>query len=392
MALPEDLKIPVDRFPEKVARFVLPEAPGPLKMMAARGMVPMQPVVQVCVLHNFAHDADEQLAQTARQTLKNMPRGTVQQVVSQPLLPVVLHSLAQQFSDDPVVIRHIVQNARTDEDTLVQLAKKADEALCETLARNEARILQSPRLVEALYFNRKLRASTCDRMIDLCVRNGMDLSHIPGHEEIVAAIQGIELPTTEAEEQAQDALFLGLGAQTGAPAEVPPEDFEAQPFESQPPQGQTPEAAEAADDAEPESGRKRGSAAGRIRKMNAAQKVRLANLGTASERAILIQDSNRVVARAVIRSPAISDAEAIAYAKNRALSEEVILYISKQRRWTRHYQMRLNLISHPKCPISDALNYLKTLRAGDLRAVARSKNVSPVVAKAANDLIKMRMK
>ena len=66
MALPADPRIPATRFPEKVARFVEDAAPKPMKLMAARGMVPMPPVVQVCVLHNFAHDADDELARTGQ--------------------------------------------------------------------------------------------------------------------------------------------------------------------------------------------------------------------------------------------------------------------------------------------------------------------------------------
>ena len=381
MALPADPRIPATRFPEKVARFVEDAAPKPMKLMAARGMVPMPPVVQVCVLHNFAHDADDELARTALETVKKMPRGTVHQVTGERLLAPVLHWLALTFADDATLVRLVVQNAQTDDETLVKLAKGADEALCDLLAQNETRILQSPALVEALYFNRRLRASTCDRMIDLCVRNNVDLSKIPGHEEIVAAIQGIVLPSSAAEAAAQDAAFREVAEAAAAAAEGPVAEVD-------PDAGGLDEDDEPAPPVEEE----RKSSAGRIRDMNIAQRVRLANLGSASERMILIQDTNKIVARAVIRSPALSDQEAMTYAKNKALSDEVILYISKQKRWTRHYQMRLNLISHPKCPIGDALTYLRVLRAADLRAVARSKNVSPTVAKAAKDLIKARLK
>jgi hypothetical protein len=288
----------------------------------------------------------------------------------------VLHWLALTFASDATLVRLVVQNAQTDDETLVKLAKTADEALCDLLAQNETRILQSAALVEALYFNRRLRASTCDRMIDLCVRNNVDLSNIPGHEEIVAAIQGIVLPGSAAEADAQDAAFREVAEATDS-GEVDPDA------------GGLDDDDEPAAEPEPEE---RKSSAGRIRDMNIAQRVRLANLGSASERMILIQDTNKIVTRAVIRSPALSDQEAMTYAKNKALSDEVILYISKQKRWTRHYQMRLNLLSHPKCPIGSAMSYLNMLRAGDLRAVARSKSVSPTVAKAAKDLIKARLK
>lgn len=115
-------------------------------------------------------------------------------------------------------------------------------------------------------------------------------------------------------------------------------------------------------------------------------------MGNANDRAVLIRDTNKIVARAVIRSPAISDTEAIGYAKNKSLLEEVINYIANNKKWTRHYQMKLCLVQNPKTPIGEALKFLGHLRVNDLRLVARSKGVPATVAKAAKQLIKTRMK
>ena len=134
------------------------------------------------------------------------------------------------------------------------------------------------------------------------------------------------------------------------------------------------------------------SVAGRIRELNIAQRVRLALMGSAAERGVLIRDSNKVVARTVIRSPAVTDSEAMIYAKNKSMIDEVISYIASNRKWTRHYAMKLNLIKNPKTPTSAALRFLSHLRLSDLRVVAKSRDVPAPIAKAAKNLIKVRGK
>ena len=125
--------------------------------------------------------------------------------------------------------------------------------------------------------------------------------------------------------------------------------------------------------------------------VNIAQKMRLAMMGSRTERAILITDTNKLVARSVIRSPAVSDGEALLYAKNRALMDEIIMYIAKNRKWIRHYRMKVALVNNPKTPTAIALRFLNYLRLNDLRAVARSKSAPPVVTKAAKALVKKKM-
>ena len=78
--------------------------------------------------------------------------------------------------------------------------------------------------------------------------------------------------------------------------------------------------------------------------------------------------------------------------KNKSLLDEIIAYISKQKRWIRHYDIKRNLVNNPKTPLQEALRFLPYLRINDLRAVARSKGVPPVVSKAAKQMIKARLK
>ena len=393
MALPEDRTIPADKFPEKIHRFVSPDAPPQMKQMLARGLVPMKPLVQVCALYQVAHTADESLAQEAVTAIRRMPGATLVQIASRPLLPVVLDWIAVLFKDVPDIIRAVLLNRTTDDDTFISVAKTADEVTCELIARNQTRLIKCPAVIEALYFNRNLRASTADRILDFAARNMLELPSIPNYREIIAEIAG-ELPQTAEEQAAADQRYREAEAALkdlttrGEEAISSTADAYAEEGDG------SPEAARKHPDQQKaeEAGIKGKSAAGRIRQLNVAQKVRLAVMGNATERAILIRDPKKVVSRAVIRSPAITDTEAMAFSKNKSLRDEVITYIANNKKWTRHYRVKLNLVMNPKTPTGSAMKFLSHLRPGDLRAVARSKGVPGPVAKAAKQILKKRMK
>lgn len=388
MALPEDRRIDPRKFPEKARKFADPAAPEPVRMMAARGMVPLKPVVQICVLHNLAHDESEAVRREAANTARGLPGRTVLGLAKEPMLPTVLDWMADVFQDDAHVLQGILLNKQTDTDTLVRLAASANEAQCELLAANQVRLMEAPALVKALYLNRNLRASTADRMIDFCVRQGVDLTSLPGHEQIIAAIQQTQVAATEAEAEAQDRAFQQVQQVLDGVTETEAEQLHNAMSDEE----QARLAEEAARKAEEEAAMEKMSAAGKIRLMNIAQKVRLANLGSATERGILITDTNKVVARSVIRSAAVTDQEVRKYSKNKALLDEIIAYIAKQKRWVRHYDIKVNLVNNPKTPLTEALRFLPFLRINDLRAVSRSKGIPPAVAKVAKQMIKARLK
>lgn len=392
MALPADRTIDVSKFPEQVRRFVDPEAPARMKGMVARGLVPMKPLVQVCALHQLAAREGGELAAEAARTVRAMPPGTLKQVAAERLLPVVLDWLAELFIDTREVLSPVALNKMTDDDTLLRIARECeDPATLELVVSNQARLLESPALVEALFFNRRVRASSVDRMLDFAARNHLKLPNIPDYEAVVAAIAG-SLPKNDEEAAAADARFAAaqaaLAELTGKSEDEVEAIAEAVAAVSAAAEKGAAESGEAAEEEEGHS----KSAAGRIRDLNVAQKVRLAMMGNANDRAVLIRDTNKIVARAVIRSPAVSDTEAMGYAKNKSLLDEVILYIANNKKWTRHYQMKLCLVQNPKTPIGEALRFLGHLRANDLRLIARSKGVPGPIAKAAKQLAATRMK
>jgi hypothetical protein len=116
-----------------------------------------------------------------------------------------------------------------------------------------------------------------------------------------------------------------------------------------------------------------------INAMSIAERVKLALTGTKTHRMILIKDSNKMVALAVMESPKITIDEISVLAKNKSLPIEIVGRISRNREWTKNYPVMLELIQNPKTPVKDAMSFLKKLHIRDLRQITHNKNINPVI-------------
>jgi hypothetical protein len=119
-------------------------------------------------------------------------------------------------------------------------------------------------------------------------------------------------------------------------------------------------------------------------------KIRLATLGNAFDRAILIRDPKKIVAMAAVKSPGVTDAEANKWAGLQSLPEDVIGYIANQREWTKLYSIKLSLVNNPKCPVGSAMRLLPHLREKDVDNLARSRGIASALAAQARKLMMQR--
>ncbi len=122
-----------------------------------------------------------------------------------------------------------------------------------------------------------------------------------------------------------------------------------------------------------------------VLKMNAAQKVRLAMMGNREARDLLIHDPSKMISLAVLRNPKINENEIIKYAQQKNMSQEVILAIAKNERWMKKYEVKLALVSNPKTSLTVAIKFLSHIHERDLKSLARDKNISPVLSRAAHE-------
>ena len=104
----------------------------------------------------------------------------------------------------------------------------------------------------------------------------------------------------------------------------------------------------------------------------------------------MIRDANRLVHLAAVSSPKNTDQDAVRWSANRSLPESVIRHIAANREWTRHYQVKLNLVNNPKTHLRTALRFLPFLYPRDLKQLSRNRNVPQQLARQAKALADKR--
>ena len=119
---------------------------------------------------------------------------------------------------------------------------------------------------------------------------------------------------------------------------------------------------------------KRLTLAQRIMKMSIAEKIKLATKGNKEARSILIRDSNKLVAVAVIRSPRITDGEVLALANNRA-GKTTCCASSATTASGEGVPGEAGAGEEPEGAAAVAMRFLSPLRETEVKDLARNKNV-----------------
>jgi hypothetical protein len=128
----------------------------------------------------------------------------------------------------------------------------------------------------------------------------------------------------------------------------------------------------------------------KISRMSVAEKINAALMGSQEERVILVRDSNKIVARAVLQSPKLSDQEVENIATMKNVSEEVLRLVAMNRKFIRSYSVARNLINNPRTPIDTGLPLIRRMNARDLKELSRNKNVAEVIRSMANKLVRQK--
>jgi hypothetical protein len=146
---------------------------------------------------------------------------------------------------------------------------------------------------------------------------------------------------------------------------------------------------EAAADAEPD-GTKRQTLIQKLSKMTVSQRVQFAIKGGSEARRTLIKDTNKVVQRAVLQSPRLTDQEVEAFATMSSLTDEILRLIANNRNFRKNYVVVRNLLSNAKTPLDCSLNMLPMLNPIDLKRLTTNKNVPETLRTTAMKLQKQR--
>ncbi len=263
----------------------------------------------------------------------------------------------------PAVIEAIVLAPAVADATVAALAALRRLARGGPDRRERAARAAAPEIIAAMSMNRRARMSTIDRVVELAVRNDVRVPGLAAWDEVARALTGGASAGAQ-----DDALIEGVlaaasddSALTAGDAELPPPEAEAAPGAP-------------GRDVREERDEKDWD------RMSVPAKIRAATLGNASTRAKAIRSPNRLVAMAAIKAPGLKDMEAVHYAGNQNLPEDVIRFIASKREWTKLYGVKVALCRNPKTPLVEATRLIASLREKDIQVLAKSKGVPSALA------------
>ena len=338
---------------------------GPPKMqeMAARGIaLGVAPGDLILLLVALAKGADPNVAQIADKTLGNLPQPVIAGALGANLAPQAVDALAPRYHDRIDMLAKLLAMPALAIDTVEDVARLGNEEACELIATNEERLLANPRVIELLYLNKSCRMSTADRIIELAVRNNVEVA-LPAWKEAAAAIQNELIPEAGEGPSPDDMLFaqnMNLAEslrQVGDSIEDALEEGDDPAQEAKVKEKYIPLYRELA-------------------MMTNSQKIRFAQIGTAEAILILVNDPSPLVSRAAAQSPQLNEAVVEQVAKRRNISGDVLTAIGQKPELLRRLSTKRDLMKNPKTPPSLAMKLINHFQEHELARMQNDRNVS----------------
>src|SRR5215475_378680 len=329
-----------------VKKHVDPASPIPLRMMAAKALVPLPPPDMITALFLLTGDPDEKIRATAEDSASKLPDRILSSALrDEEVGPEVLAWFLDRLGKQDVYAEMLILNQSTPDDAVARAAGYCGMRTAEIISQNQLRLLRHEDVVRQLCANPACSAALIDGVCDFCVRSGLGLTDVP-------------------QMQAARVRIFGPQAEVTPPDLGPTADEVIQEYHL------------SDENAPPLEEGKRLTLAQRIMKMSIAEKIKLATKGNKEARSYLLRDSNKLVAVAVIRSPKITDGEVLAVANNRAALDDVLRVVYNNREWLKDYRVKVALTKNPKVPLPVAMKFLAQLRESEVKDLARNKNVS----------------
>jgi len=127
-------------------------------------------------------------------------------------------------------------------------------------------------------------------------------------------------------------------------------------------------------------------------KMNPSQKIKLAITGAKEARTMLIRESSKMIALAVLANPRLTIGEVEFFAKSTNLSEDVVRKIGSNAEWSKKSTIVSALVNNPKTPVSISLGFVNRLTERELGSLEKSRNIPAALKSAARShLMKKKM-
>jgi hypothetical protein len=346
-------------------------------MMGARGLVPAAPEETLMLLYQLGLDADVQVADAANKSWNELPVEVLKPAVVASTQAMVLDRVVDSRARDQLILEAVLRNANTSDATYARVARTCSESFTELIAQNEVRVLRYPAIIEALFQNEHARTSTIDRLIELARRHKLTFEGLyvlqammddMRHDANAVQAPGLDddhFRKVLAESRAEDEKLEQAVATLSEAEQVALREAEQEKLDA---------ALEAAESGKEASGS--SNKAADIGKMNIAQKVRLATLGSRSDRDMLIRDGNRLVHMAAVTSPKNQLKDIVAWSANKQIPDNVIVYIANNGKYKRNYHILINLVNNPKTPLNESVRLIPNLQPKDLANLIKNRNIS----------------
>jgi hypothetical protein len=297
------------------------------KLAVCAGGAHLEPADRAELLAVLAGDSDEMIARRASEAILSAPlESFVEAIKRKNALPALFAYASRHLADKPAIRDALVENRNCPAEHLVHVARHLSDAATQALVEDLERVSASPALAAALGHSPSLTPEQKNQLREL---------HGPGHPVDEGAL------------------------------------------------------ADAAAAAEPDAER-RQTLIQRIAKMTVAQRVQYAIKGGSDARRTLIRDANKVVQRAVLQSPRLTDQEVETFAAMSSLTDEVLRLIAGNRTFRKNYVVVRNLINNPKTPLDVTLHMLPILNPQDLKRLTTNKNVPETLRTTASKLQRTR--
>lgn len=364
-------------------------APQQARLAAASGLLPLPQADLLELLVGLRQWEDPEIATAATETLSSQDsEDLLTAAKSEETSTLVLDYLATVSAGTRQLHEALILNSRTSDEAVASLASSSSiAAVLELIAINQQRLVRFPEIIDAILRN-PARSAEAERRARETREEFFEKER--GAQQIAqelrargqsAAAEFFESADMTAGLSVEDAWLIAEHIEV-SDAELdtswlPSERYEDLATET--PEEHAANFKRVIEYERIEMGEippERVSLIKRIMFMNARDRVKLAMKGDREARSILIRDSNKMVATAVIKNPRVTDQEVENIAAMRTVADEVLRLIAMNRGWARSYAIIHNLVRNPRTPLPTVFSTLPRIRTKDLKQLSQNRNVS----------------
>ncbi len=332
-------------------KFVSPETSAEQRLRFACGEFPEGEALshedRLTVLFILSHDRDAAVSGLAKKTIEDYPPYNLLNALENELSPVVIRHIVTTHAGNEAVQIMAAINPSIDDETLLNVAERGPEEVLSLIIEDEERLRKNPMLLEAIKKNPSATQGVIARAsLILAGGNAEDAGR--GAEKPLKPSRNI---TKDEEREIKKTLK----------EEKPVKDAEQNIYKI-------------------------------LQDMNTSQKIKFALTGNKSARELLSKDANKLIAMSVLKNPRITEDEVMRLASSKSTPDDMLRCIARNREWIKGYTLKVALVTNPKTPLTVSIKMLDNVYDKDLEKIAKSKNISSVLASTARRKLETKAK